>query len=334
MTSTLTITDGKAIVHAFKVPMPLVYPVDILERAYGTVAEDTRNVYTRRWKQWGTWAKAHGLPQLPAEPEAVVAYLAGAWDAGGSFSLIEGHLCAIAWHAKKVYHGLGLMDPKLTKQPAVVEFMDTKRHEQLQHRPPTRQVDPITRDMLDVICEHPDVDQATAALLRTMSDALLRISEACAVQWGHLTPGRHGLGVLMVKRRKLRRKRPMQAQPLTQPTMRALAAIRPTAPEPEPDAYVWPGPKGRESHPQRLRLMIQRAVKAAGYEGRYSGHSLRVGMAQDLVRDGATIDEMQQAGGWVSRDMPAHYAERQAAERMAVARLYGENPGDKESNGG
>ncbi len=69
--------------------------------------------------------------------------------------------------------------------------------------------------------------------------------------------------------------------------------------------------------------ILKRLVKRAGLEpGAISGHSLRVGMAQDLVASGADLPAVMQAGRWKSPTMPARYAERLLAGRGAVARLH------------
>ena len=54
----------------------------------------------------------------------------------------------------------------------------------------------------------------------------------------------------------------------------------------------------------------------------FSGHSPRVGMAQDLAADGAALPELMQAGRWRSSAMPALYVRAQSAGRGAVAKYY------------
>ncbi len=53
-----------------------------------------------------------------------------------------------------------------------------------------------------------------------------------------------------------------------------------------------------------------------------SGHSCRVGMAQDLVADGEDVAGLMQSGRWSSAAMPARYTARQEATRGAVARFH------------
>lgn len=55
---------------------------------------------------------------------------------------------------------------------------------------------------------------------------------------------------------------------------------------------------------------------------RMSGHSCRVGMAQDLVASGADMVSVMQAERWKSPQIPARYSARLEAQRGTVARLY------------
>ena len=68
---------------------------------------------------------------------------------------------------------------------------------------------------------------------------------------------------------------------------------------------------------------IARSCEVAGFPGAYSGHSPRVGMAQDLAANGAELPALMEAGRWESPTMPARYTRSQAAERGAVANYHG-----------
>ncbi|MYA76269.1 MAG: tyrosine-type recombinase/integrase [Gemmatimonadetes bacterium] len=70
------------------------------------------------------------------------------------------------------------------------------------------------------------------------------------------------------------------------------------------------------------RLAIKAAAELVGIKG-VSGHSLRIGTAQELAQRGATLVELQTAGRWTDSQMPAHYTREQAAGKGAVARLLG-----------
>ena len=70
-----------------------------------------------------------------------------------------------------------------------------------------------------------------------------------------------------------------------------------------------------------IRAIVRRRAAAVdGIAGRIGGHSLRVGSARDLAADGASVAELQQAGGWKSPTTPGVYIRREAAARGPVAR--------------
>ena len=53
----------------------------------------------------------------------------------------------------------------------------------------------------------------------------------------------------------------------------------------------------------------------------FSGHSCRVGMAQDLAAAGASLAAIMQAGRWKSAATLARYIEHLQTQRGAVANL-------------
>ena len=75
------------------------------------------------------------------------------------------------------------------------------------------------------------------------------------------------------------------------------------------------------------RILKRLAVQAGLDPSGVSGHSCRVGMAQDLVAAGEELAGVMQAGRWRSPTMPARYAEKLEAGRGAVARFYGKRAG-------
>jgi hypothetical protein len=67
--------------------------------------------------------------------------------------------------------------------------------------------------------------------------------------------------------------------------------------------------------------ILKRVVELAGLEAKgISGHSCRVGMAQDLAVEGAELPAIMQAGRWKSPEMPVRYAECMIAGRGGLWR--------------
>lgn len=165
-----------------------------------------------------------------------------------------------------------------------------------------------------------------AALFRVMSDALLRIGEAVAIDCEHITTQFDGSGRLTLHRSKTDQEGKGASLFLTARTVVAIQQLLKVA------GYMV-GPlfrrmlKGDRMSDARLtvdgaRLAIKAAAEKVGIKG-VSGHSLRIGTAQELAQRGASLVELQNAGRWTDSQMPAHYTREQAASKGAVARLLG-----------
>lgn len=66
--------------------------------------------------------------------------------------------------------------------------------------------------------------------------------------------------------------------------------------------------------------IVPKRLHAVGVTGRLGGHSLRVGSARELAAAGASVAELQQAGGWRSPATPEVYIRHEAAARGPMAR--------------
>nr|WP_247875079.1 tyrosine-type recombinase/integrase [Azospirillum argentinense] len=81
------------------------------------------------------------------------------------------------------------------------------------------------------------------------------------------------------------------------------------------------GPGERMSPAAVRRVVVRRTGAADPLAVGFSGHSLRVDAAQDLLAAGVDLAGLMQAGRWASPQMPARYTERLRAVRGAVARI-------------
>ena len=70
-----------------------------------------------------------------------------------------------------------------------------------------------------------------------------------------------------------------------------------------------------------VRRIIKSCAARGGLSDKVSGHSLRIGTTVSLAQAGATLVDIQTAGRWKDPGMPAHYTRAQFAERGAIARF-------------
>jgi len=79
-------------------------------------------------------------------------------------------------------------------------------------------------------------------------------------------------------------------------------------------------------HPHSVVYILKGCAVAAGLDHSVveglSGHSMRVGAAQDMAAAGIDMAAIMHAGGWKSPDMVMRYAEHMDIQKSGMARLY------------
>ena len=281
-----------------------------------SVSENTERNYRYWSKAIETWLGGRSLDDgLLAE------YITGLHAQGKSPATISQAVAAVRWQARN--NGVEIVGEVTTRTLAGIrrEGKDRGRG----------QVDGLTWSDVERVCAFAEMDKSIAglrdsALIRLMSDCLLRVSEAVAVDVEDLKDK-----TLIVKSSKTDQEGVGETLYVTSDTRRVI------------NRYIAKaGIEGgalfrrvvRGDHVQVGRLTARSArrqitywAELAGVEGFISGHSLRVGSAVSLAKAGASVVEMQVAGRWKSSTMPAHYAKAELAERGAIARF-------KEKRGG
>ena len=281
-----------------------------------SVSENTLRNYRYWSKEIEAWLGGRSLDDgLLAE------YITGLHAQGKSPATISQAVAAVRWQARN--NGVEIVGEVTTRTLAGIrrEGKDRGRG----------QVEGLTWADVERVCAFAEMDKSIAglrdsALIRLMSDCLLRVSEAVAVDVEDLKDK-----TLIVKSSKTDQEGVGETLYVTSDTRRII------------NRYIAKaGIEGgalfrsvrRGDHVQAGRLTARSArrqiiywAELAGVEGFISGHSLRVGSAVSLAKAGASVVEMQVAGRWKSPQMPAHYAKAELAERGAIARF-------KEKGGG
>jgi len=295
-------------------------------------APNTRRAYRAAWSTWCGWAADHGHVALPAAPEAVAAYLAHRADDGAAPATLATARAAIG----AAHRDQGATDP--TGHDGLRRVLKGLRRETAGRG--RGQAAPLTADGLAAIIATADLprrtgrglerDQAAAergavdkAIAGLLFQGGLRRSEAAALTWADVADATAGNGVLVTVRRSKTNQEGARADVryLKNGAARAVRQLRDRRTIqaagllPAADAPVLGGLTG-ESVARRLAA----AAKAAGIDGRITGHSGRVGLASELTARGASTTETMLAGGWQTARMVAHYSAGATAEQGAVAK--------------
>ena len=184
------------------------------------------------------------------------------------------------------------------------------------------QVDGLTWQDVERVCLLAEMENTLAglrdaAIIRLMSDCLLRVSEVVAVNVEDLKEK-----TLTLRSSKSDQEGTGESLYVCDTTQDVLDRYRERADITDRTMFRHIR-RGDNIQLNRItahsaRRIIKKRATDAGVEGFISGHSLRVGSAVSLAQAGATVVDMQVAGRWKSSEMPAHYAKAELAERGAV----------------
>ena len=167
-----------------------------------------------------------------------------------------------------------------------------------------------------------------AAIIRTMSNGLLRISEVGQIHCEHITTRENGSGALLIPRSKTDQEAEGREVYLQKRTIKAIEKYQRLS-------GVSEGPLFRRIYQNckmgnaalgvtAVRDMIKDvAAKAQIDVTGISGHSFRVGTAQTLVENKATMPQLQTAGRWKDTRMPARYTEKEELAHGVIATILG-----------
>ena len=303
--------NNTALVNVEPKEAPLQLPEETAFLIKASIAENTQKAYQRALQSLETWLSGRTLS------DALLAnYITSLHEAGKSPATIGQAVAAVKWQLKhQSQETVNFPITQATLAGIRREGKDRGRG----------QVDGLIWQDAERVCIYAETEGTLAglrdaAMIRLMSDCLLRISEVVAVNVGDLKEK-----TLTIQSSKTDQEGAGETLYVCETTRNVLNRYRERAGITR-CALFRHIRRGDNIQPQRLtphsaRRIIQKRAADAGVEGFISGHSLRVGSAVSLAQAGATVVDMQVAGRWKSSQMPAHYAKAELAERGAIARF-------------
>ena len=276
-----------------------------------SIAENTLKAYQRALQNLTAWLSGRTLS------DALLAnYITGLHEAGKSPATIGQAIAAVKWQLKhQSQETLNFPVTQATLAGIRRAGKDRGRG----------QVDGLIWQDVERVCVYAETEGTLAglrdaAMIRLMSDCLLRISEVVAVNVGDLKET-----TLTLRSSKTDQEGTGESLYVCEATRNVLNRYRERAGITRGAVFLHirrgDHIQSTRLNPHSARRIIKKRATDAGVEGFISGHSLRVGSAVSLAQAGASVVDMQVAGRWKSSQMPAHYAKAELAERGAIARF-------------
>jgi len=288
------------------------------------LADETRRAYSATAGRLARWRRSTGRSG-PLDADDIAAWLADMADEGLAPNTVGRHLAA----ARRL-HRDGAVDAETGwhDTAAVRETMAGIRRGA--HDRGRGQADGITdaqvADMIELAAGAGLAGTRDAALIAVMSAALLRRSEAAALDVDDVDLDRR---TVTIRRSKTDQEHRGAVKVITGAAAERLAAWIDAARITR--GPLWRPVKGDVVLDRRLAAeavgrIVPRRAKAAGVTGRITSHSLRRGGAQALIDAGAPNTEVMAAGNWATESTATAYA-RGAPDAAKAAAARRESAG-------
>ena len=294
---------------------------DALSALNGAYADNTLRCYTFDLKKFWEWCEARGLPCMPSEAEVLVSFILDIKQVLRP-ATIGRNIAAIA----RAHRLLGYGDP--TKDETVRLALRRMHREKGRRQKQALGMTAVIRDALLAAAGDSLMGLRDRLLVSVAYDTMRRSAELVALEFENITPVPEGGAVILVTRSKTDQEGEGKLAYISPRTMaliiewtdrtgirdgHLLRSVRKNGSE---KGSLYSGSVGR---------IIKKLAASAGLPDEtvkgLSGHSGRVGAAQDMAAAGIDIIAIMQADGWKSPDMVGRYVENLDVLRGGSYRL-------------
>ena len=287
---------------------------DILSLLEGAYAENTLQAYASDMRAFAGFTGSLG-PPLPASSGLIADYIAALAEQRKSFATIKRHIASLS-----AMHRFGGFED--TTKAIVVKLALRRAGRQLSSA--QRQVEPINRPLLDrmlATCKNDILGMRDKVLLLLAYETARRRSELVSFMVADLISEEGEITGIWLRKSKTDPSGTGKRLLLSRATADAIDAWLNMA-----DIRRGPLLRAVKGHRinvslsagQIVRIFKSRAVKA-GADHRLvkgiSGHSLRVGKAQDMLVSGASLPQIMIAGGWNKSATAIRYCEKACPQK-------------------
>ena len=290
---------------------PLQQLASLIHHIEGAYAPNTLRAYRKDMQEFIAYCEKQSTCPLPACPKEVASFLLSTTSQGIKASTIHRKAASIS----AIHRLSGLADP--TKHPEV-KLCIRKINRQLGNR--FDQAYPVTRDVLQKMlsaCGNDLRGLRDQALLHLAYDSMRRRAELVSFRIEDLVIETDGAGSLLLRRSKTDQFGSGRWIHLSQDTVQAITTWLQAADIRE--GFLLRGIIARQTILPDLgtgqvsriyKLLAKKAHLDQDVVSSVSGHSMRVGAAQDLLREGASLPQIMVKGGWTKTDTVMRYVER------------------------
>lgn len=289
--------------------------------AAGAFSKNTIRAWKADWVIFSESCLRYRVEALPASPKTVRAFVFECLGKGKKPATVRRYVSTVG----RAHRALGVLDPTASEEVklALKEMGRNSRARQRQARGLTwgeievfLSIEPRNlRDIRDRV------------LVAVAYDTMCRREELVSLQVEDIAEGSDGSGSVLIRRSKTDVTGEGAAAYLSPLTMRLLKEWIAQAGIKEGAIFVrvrGPTSVGASLTAQNVTAVLRKVGQWIGLDKkeweRISGHSARVGAAQDLLALNIDLSSVMQAGRWKDTRMPMRYGERVLASKGGMAR--------------
>jgi site-specific recombinase XerD len=293
-----------------------------LLRMSGAYSANTIRSYRADFTIFEAWCEQEKQQHLPAAPETVA-----------EFVIADGKKSAPATVSRRRASIAKIH--KLLKLENPVSSEDVNLATRTMYRQRGRRQDqalgltaPLRQNLIDT-CSDDLRGQRDRALISAGYDTLCRRAELVQLRIEDLKVRTDGSGTILVRKSKADQLGRGRLAYLSIDTVGYLQSWTEAAQMDQGPIFrgiQGPAVSSEAMHSSRVAVILKDRAKRAGLASnivsQLSGHSMRVGAAQDMAAAGIDLGAIMHAGGWKSPDMVMRYIEHMDVQKSGMARLY------------
>ena len=300
---------------------PLVALLEWQAMAEGAYSANTLRAQKADGAIFQAFCESRGEPYLPADPKTIRAFIEDRVKAGKKPATVKRYVATIA----RVHMAAGLLNPCSSEAVRLgLKKMgrETSARQNQAHPLGWKEI----KEFIEGAGESLRADRERA-MLCVAYETLARRGELVALEVRDIDFHPNGTGQAIIRRGKTDAEGQGRIAYLSRETVKWLEIWLDHARISEGPIFrrlIGRDEIGDALHPGSIAPIFKRVAQWVGMPARFvagvSGHSTRVGAAQDLAELEIDLAAITQAGGWKSTRMPLQYAEKINAVRSGIAR--------------
>ena len=298
-----------------------VRPLDpYAKAARGALSANTLRARRSDFEIFTGWCMDRGEPALPAEPETVAAFVDSMAETRAPATVTR-YVASIA-----AAHRTAGVDGNATAESVRLALQRMRRRKGRRQDQALGLTFNLRQRLLEAAGDRL-IDDRNRALLAVAYDSLLRRSELVALEISDIAKDANGAATVLVRSSKADPEGSGEIVYLAPDSMELVRAWLGRGGMSDGRLFrslcrgVLGGSLDAGQVPRIFKAMARRAKLPDETVERISGHSTRVGAAQDMVASGIGMPAILQAGRWKSPAMVNRYGERLLARRSGAAQL-------------